>query len=93
MGVRVVHASTACDAMVGDQRVVLDVPSRTLHALRPDAAAIWPLLDGSATVDELMDELAEATGGSIGEARMMMDRWIGPLLEAGLLEVVTEPAA
>lgn len=79
--------------MVGDRRVVLDVTSRTLHALRPDASAIWPLLDGSATMGELVDELAEATASSTEHARLMLDRWIGPLLEAGLLELVTEPAA
>lgn len=92
-GVRVAHSRTTCDAVVGGQRVVLDVRSRTLHALRADAAAVWPLLDGSATLHELAHELADATMTPVGEARRMLDGWIVPLLEAGLLQVVIEPPA
>lgn len=77
--------------MVVDQRVVLHVPSRTLHVLRADASAIWPFLDGSVTLDELARELGDDVPASVEKARATVAGWVDPLLEAGLLEVVTEP--
>lgn len=68
--------------------VVFDPSSRELFGLRPDAAAIWHLLDGAASVGSLAREMAEASGLTDAQALDLLRDLLQPLLDAGLVETV-----
>ena len=45
---------------VGDELVVVDPVTRQPHLLNPTSSVVFEALDGSCTVDELVDDLADA---------------------------------
>jgi hypothetical protein len=60
------YAPTAREAITGveldGESVLYDESTQAMHVLNPTATVVWACCDGSATVDELVGELAEAYG-------------------------------
>jgi hypothetical protein len=70
---------------VGDEMVILDIPTGTYLTLNSSAVGLWKLLEEGATPAELAAELVATYG--IGEARAAEDvqRFLGALQERSLI--------
>lgn len=75
---------------VRGQVVLFDPRSRELYGLRQDAAAIWQLLDGSASLGDLATEMAAAADADRNRMLEQLRDVIQPLIEADLVEVADE---
>lgn len=68
------------------EAVVYDDVVEDVHHLNPSATAVFQLLDGSATLDELADDIVAVFGldraGAMAQVRGLIDE----LATAGLLE-------
>lgn len=54
------RSTSALDVDIDGHRLVYDTVDRSVRLLDPLGAVIWSVLDGSASVDELSDELSAA---------------------------------
>lgn len=54
------RTDTALDVDIDGHRLIYDTVDRSVQLLDPVGAVIWSVLDGSASVDELSDELSAA---------------------------------
>jgi len=70
------------------ERVVLDEASGALHLLDPVASVVWSCLDGSATIDELVVDLAAGFGADADEVGADVLGLVRRLGGLGLLEGV-----
>jgi PqqD family protein of HPr-rel-A system len=71
--------------VVDGSAVVRDPTTGRLFVLNPTATLLWPLLDGSATPDELATEAAAAFGAPADEVRSDVERLVADLAALGLL--------
>jgi hypothetical protein len=80
------------EVTVGDAVILYSPLTRRTTYLKPLLAAIWQLLDGTLTLDELGEDLAEAVGADLEEARRHVFAVAQRLRERGLL-AGAEPTA
>lgn len=66
--------------------LLLDPRTDGLHQLDRLGALIWSVLDGVATVDELVDDLVDAFGASPGTVRHDLGQLLAALRTAGAFE-------
>jgi PqqD family protein of HPr-rel-A system len=71
---------------MGDGVVLYDADSRLVHHLNPTASVVWHLADGSATVDELANEIAEELTLDPVEMREQISGLVAELDALGLVE-------
>jgi hypothetical protein len=83
---------TVVSVEVGGERVLLDTETGKLHLLDRVASVVWPFLDGTATVDELAADVADAFGEPVERVRADLGALVGRLAEEGLLAGTGEPA-
>ncbi len=57
-----------------------------LHALNPSAMAIWDLCDGTTTVGEMIQAVAELTDADLSQAERDVLRTLDELAKRGLVE-------
>lgn len=69
-----------------DEAVVYHEEHATMHVLNPTATVVWDLLDGSATLGELIDALAEASDVDAGTVEADVLALARDLGRMGLLE-------
>lgn len=71
------------------EAVLLDDETGTVHSLNPIATLVWSCLDGSGSVGELIDDLADAFAGTdratVSDDVLSLVRTLG---ELGLLDGV-----
>ena len=72
--------------------LLLDPRTDGLHQLDPLGTVIWSVLDGEATVDELVGDLADAFAAPADAVRKDLGELLASLRTAGAL-AGTEPAA
>ena len=78
---------------VNGKTVVVDGDDRRYHVLEGTAGIIWPLLDGTATVEEIAVELSDAFGAPPDVVRADVLEFARQLASAGVLDGVRpEPA-
>ena len=65
--------------------VVFDDRNNRLHRLNPSASAVWILCDGTASPDQMAEELAEMLGLDHTRAAVGVSEALGSFWEAGLL--------
>ena len=70
------------------RHVVFDAERRDLFELREDAAALWPALDGSVSIDVLTRDLQVAAGLSPAAASTLLHGLLEPLVATGLVVLV-----
>lgn len=68
--------------------MLFDPRARHLYELRPDAAALWPALDGEASLDQLGHELADVSDVPFAEATVLLHGILEPLVAAGLVQLL-----
>ncbi len=73
---------------VDDELIVVGGPLNQAHALNPSAALVWRCFDGQGTIDELVADLAEATGVEAAVIRTDVLDLARELGDAGLLDGV-----
>jgi PqqD family protein of HPr-rel-A system len=74
---------------VGEEGLVYDSLSGALHMLNPSAALLYRVCDGSATVDELAADVAEAFGVPLDEVRPQVVTLVESLAQLGVVEDAT----
>jgi PqqD family protein of HPr-rel-A system len=72
-------------AVLGAEAVLYDERSGMVHHLNASACAIWVLLVGGCSVDEVVTALSERTGIPPAEMQGHVVRTIGEFGSAGLL--------
>jgi hypothetical protein len=77
---------------IDGELLVFDPVAVRIHQLDPLGALVWQLLDGSATVDELVEDLAEGFGAPEDRVRGDLAALLEKLEEEMLLEGI-EPIA
>ncbi len=71
---------------VDGEAVLVDVDTWSLHVLDPIASVVYGCLDGSATIDELIGDLADEFRADPGRVRSDVFDLIADLERRGLLE-------
>jgi PqqD family protein of HPr-rel-A system len=79
-------------AFLVNQAVLFDERDGRVHELNPSASAVWLLLDGTLTLDEVAAELEELLGVDQATVRADLDAVVADFADRGLLEG-TEPIA
>ena len=69
------------------RHVLFDPVERHLYELRADAAALWPALDGDASLEMLQRELADVAAIPLDRAAARIQQILEPLVAAGLIEL------
>ena len=77
---------------VDDELLILDPRVDRLHQLDRLGTIIWSVLDGEATVDELVDDLADAFGAEPDLVRHDLGELLSGLDRLGLLDGSEPPA-
>lgn len=67
------------------ERVLYDVDSGRLQRLDPVGTIIWPFLDGSVSIAELADDVADAFSAPAEDVRAGIVDLVRALLDEGLL--------
>ena len=75
---------------IDDELVIFDPVTAKVHQLDPLGALVWQLLDGTATVGELIAELADGFGVPKRRVRADLDALFEKLVYEELL-VATDP--
>ena len=71
---------------VDGELLVFDPVRNEVHQLNPMGALVWQFLDGSATVDELVGDLADAFDAPPDQVRADLTALLDQLAEEHLLE-------
>ena len=66
--------------------VVFDPAEGSLHHLNASASLVWSLCDGSLTLPDMCQVLAEATGADLADLQEQLGQLLGQLDGLGLLE-------
>ena len=69
-----------------DQAVLFDDRTGQIHELNPSASAIWLLLDGELTIDEVAAELHDLVGVPMEKLRADVELIVSDFGRHGLLE-------
>ena len=80
-----VAKESVTSAELGGERVLYDVDTGHLQRLDPVGTIIWPFFDGSASIGELADDVADAFGAGVDEVRAGIVSLVTALLDDGLL--------
>jgi PqqD family protein of HPr-rel-A system len=75
-----------------DGLILYDRDSSLVHHLNPSARIVWFLCDGSASVRELAQEIADEYGLDPGPIRSQVADLVGELDAVGLLEDASPPS-
>lgn len=67
------------------EAVLYDADGGGVHALNPTATLVWQLLDGTATLATLADELAEAFAADPRQIAGDLEQLVGALATSGVL--------
>lgn len=73
-------------AFVVDRVVLFDERTAQVHEMNPSASALWLLLDGEQTVDEIAGRLGAVFGAAPGVVRSSVQGMIAELARLGLIE-------
>jgi PqqD family protein of HPr-rel-A system len=73
-------------AQVGDEGVVYDSLSGSIHMLNPSASLLYRVCDGSATIDELASDVADAFEVPVDEVRPQVVSLVESLAMLGVVE-------
>lgn len=77
---------------VDGELLLLDPRTDGLHQLDRLGSIIWQVLDGEATVDELVGDLADAFEAEPGQVRLDLGELLADLRRAGALDGAPPPA-
>jgi PqqD family protein of HPr-rel-A system len=87
--VKPLQRSDVAFAQIGEEAVVFDPLHGGLHLLNPSAALVYRVCDGSATIDELADDVADAFGVPVGDVQPQVTMLVDSLAHIGLVEDAT----
>ena len=87
---RPLWASGVAMTDLGEQYVVLEPTTGELYSARSDVAAIWPLLDGSTSLQQLATELADVEGSAPAQALDRLEALLRPLVRSELIVMADE---
>jgi hypothetical protein len=73
-------------AFLENQAVLFDVRTGQVHELNPSASAVWLLLDGELTVEQIAAELHDLLGVPIETLRADAELIVADFARRGLLE-------
>ena len=79
------RSPTAIDVEIDRHRIVYDTADRVVRLLDPVGGLIWSLLDGTASVDELADDLSAAFAVPRGQMVADLTAFVDMLAHNGLL--------
>jgi PqqD family protein of HPr-rel-A system len=71
---------------VGDEGVVYDSLTGSIHMLNPSAALLYRVCDGSATVEELASDVADAFEVPVDQVRPQVVSLVDSLEHLGVVE-------
>jgi hypothetical protein len=71
---------------IDGEAVVYDPTDILLHHLNPTAAVVFKLCDGSGTVSELSEDIADVLGVSAGTVREQVRRVVSQFKQEGFLD-------
>ncbi len=80
-------------ALIDGELVVFDPVTSEVHQLDPVGTVIWQLLDGEATIGELVVDLADGFGVPEGQVRADVAALLATMEEHHLLASETQPLA
>ncbi|HEV2754726.1 MAG TPA: HPr-rel-A system PqqD family peptide chaperone [Actinomycetota bacterium] len=78
---------------MGDGFILYNHDSSLVHHLNPTAAVVWQVLDGTATVERLADEIADEYGVPVENVAMQVTSLIAELDAMGLVEDASPEAS
>lgn len=73
---------------VDDDVVALDATMKA-HVISSTGALLWPLLDGSASIEELALDVADVFGIDPATARADVSRFVESMVDLGLVGVTS----
>ena len=85
--------SVVLELDMGDGFILYNHDSSLVHHLNPTAAVVWQVLDGSATVDRLAEEIADEYGVPVENVAMQVTSLIAELDAMGLVEDASPEAS
>jgi PqqD family protein of HPr-rel-A system len=77
---------TVAFSMVGQEGVAFDSADGSLHKLNPSAALVYRVCDGSATIDELAVDVADAFEVPFSDVHPQIEALVESLATLGLVE-------
>lgn len=92
-GYRPRKRSDVLELDMGDGFILYNHDSSLVHHLNPTAAVVWQVLDGTATVERLADEIADEYGVSVENVAMQVTSLIAELDAMGLVEDASPEAS
>jgi predicted RNase H-like HicB family nuclease len=78
---------------LGDEVIVINLEKGAYYAASGSAADLWTAITQGASVDEAVAALSDAYGVAPTEVRAEVERCVGTLVEANLIEPVTSEGA
>ncbi len=72
-------------AFLAPEAVLWDARHHQVHHLNPSASAVWLLIDGELTADQIASEVSEIFGADYDVVRPDVDEAIGEFVRRGLL--------
>jgi hypothetical protein len=82
------HRPTVVSVELDGRVVVFDERSGRVRSLNATGSIVWQLLDGTCTVGELADAVAQELGAERATARADVRQFVAELLQYGFVERV-----
>lgn len=90
---RVHRTDDVLNTEIDDQTVMMDIEKGSYFGLNPTATRIWALLVEPTVIADLCDRLMEEFDVPREQCEKQVFKFLGELLDRGLIQIVTDESA